>query len=97
MSVIDVFALGRHLNILTEDDNAVLQGCLDAAEAHIAGYVGELATTFPDGLPGDLTQAVLILAGHYYENREAALVGDSVATLPFGVTELIGPYRKWEF
>lgn len=43
------------------------------------------------GLPGDLGQAVMLLAAHYYEYRDATALGDGC--MPFGVTSLIQRYR----
>lgn len=52
-------------------------------EAGIAAAWGDL--------PGDLAQAVMMLAAHYYEHRfESAAQGGSV---PFGVAALIERYR----
>jgi len=42
-------------------------------------------------LPGDLCQAVLMLAAHYYEYRHEMTLGDGC--MPFGVTSLIQRYR----
>jgi uncharacterized phiE125 gp8 family phage protein len=51
-----------------------------------AGFAADWA-----GMPADLAQAVLLLAGHYYEYRhETAL---SEGCMPFGVTSLIERYR----
>ena len=44
-----------------------------------------------DDLPADLAQAVLLLAAHYYEYREATGLGQGY--MPFGVTSLIARYR----
>jgi len=44
-----------------------------------------------DDLPADLAQAVLLLAAHYYEYREATGLGQNC--MPFGVTSLIARYR----
>lgn len=43
------------------------------------------------GLPGDLAQAVLMLAAHYYEHRSEAAGGADA--MPFGVNGLIERYR----
>jgi uncharacterized phiE125 gp8 family phage protein len=48
------------------------------------------ATVWGD-LPSDLGQAVLLLAAHYYENRNNTGLGDGC--MPFGVTSLIERYR----
>ena len=42
-------------------------------------------------LPADLSQAVLLLAAHYYEYRHETGLGDGC--MPFGVTSLIERYR----
>lgn len=44
-----------------------------------------------DDLPGDLAQAVLLLAAYYYEYRNETSVGEGY--MPFGVTSLIERYR----
>ena len=51
-----------------------------------AGYAAAWA-----GLPADLGQAVLLLAAHYYEYRDATSLGGGC--MPFGVTSLIERYR----
>lgn len=58
-----------------------------AAAIHFfAGY----GTAWSD-IPVDLRQAVLLLAAHFYENREAA--EGAGEAMPFGVTSLLEPYR----
>lgn len=42
-------------------------------------------------VPADLKQAVLLLVGHFYSNREE--VGDQKHTLPLGATTIINRYR----
>ena len=44
-----------------------------------------------DDLPDDLAQAILLLASHYYENRNAT--GMAGTALPFGVSVLIERYK----
>ena len=43
-------------------------------------------------VPADLAQAVLLLAGHYYEYRHEARQGDGV--IPYGVSALIERWRS---
>ncbi|PHM73029.1 head-tail connector protein [Xenorhabdus sp. KJ12.1] len=40
-------------------------------------------------------QALLLLIGHWYENRTAVVVGQSAATLPFAVKALLQPYKRY--
>lgn len=44
-------------------------------------------------VPAALRQAVLLLAGHFYENREAVLVSAISKEMEFAVTALCAPYR----
>ncbi|AWT14349.1 hypothetical protein DM611_08705 [Stenotrophomonas maltophilia] len=48
-----------------------------------------------DGLVinSSIRSAVLLIFGHLFSNRESVVVGQSVAELPLGATELLRPYR----
>ncbi len=48
-----------------------------------------------DGLviENDVKLALMLLVGHWYENREPVNVGNIVSTLPFGFESLLEPYR----
>ena len=48
------------------------------------------AATWGD-LPADIAHAVLMLAAHFYENRDVSGSGDAV--MPYGVSSLIERYR----
>jgi len=58
---------------------------------YLAGY-GEAPT-----VPKAILQAMLLLIGHWYENREATISGTIIADVPMGVQALLGPYRVIEF
>lgn len=47
-------------------------------------------------LDDDLTTAMLLLIGHWFENREAVVIGTIVAELPMAVEALIAPYRHYQ-
>jgi uncharacterized phiE125 gp8 family phage protein len=49
----------------------------------------------PDDVPEPIGQALRLLAGHWYENREAVNVGNLVTELPFAVKALLAPYRVY--
>lgn len=55
----------------------------------VAGY-GASA----DAVPAAIRHAIKLLVGHWYENREAVVLGTTVADLPFAVNALIAPYRR---
>lgn len=54
----------------------------------VAGYGAN-----PSDVPEPLRQAMLLLVGHMYENREAINVGNIVTELPLAVQSLMFPYR----
>ena len=55
----------------------------------IAGY-GAAAD-----VPQPIKQAILLLVGHWYANREAVKIGETVASIPMGVEALLDAYRVW--
>jgi uncharacterized phiE125 gp8 family phage protein len=57
-----------------------------------AGYI---TTDSPpdDDVPPAIKAGILLMVGNLYRNREAAVVGQTVATLPYGAEALLRPYR----
>jgi len=49
----------------------------------------------PDGqaIVDDIKLAMLLLVGHWYENREPVNIGNISTTLPYGFEALLEPYR----
>lgn len=47
----------------------------------------------PADVPAPIGQAIKLLVGHWYENREAVGEAARTAPLPFAVTALLAPYR----
>lgn len=50
-----------------------------------------------DTVPADLKQALLLLIGHWYENRDAAIIGTIAADTPFAFNAIIDRYRVGAF
>lgn len=50
-------------------------------------------------VPAPIRQAMKLLIGHYYENREAVInsTGANIQLLPMGVSALLQTYRVWGF
>lgn len=92
--------LKAQLNITGATDDAILARLLSVATKRIERHLGfELTNTekLPSGAPADLEHAVYLTAAHFYENREATLVGVSAEILPFGVIEILADYRDYTF
>ena len=69
-------------------------GCLPTPPTHGSvriGFTAGFASAFAD-LPADLSHAVMLLAAHYYENRND--IGRSNTSLPFGVEVLLECYKS---
>lgn len=47
----------------------------------------------PGSVPESIRLAILLLVGHWYENREAVNVGNIVSEMPFAARSLLWPYR----
>ncbi|MGU3456576.1 head-tail connector protein [Brevundimonas sp. M1A4_2e] len=62
----------------------------------VPGAVKVEFTAGYETVPADLRQAMLLLIGHWFENREAALVGN-VKTIPLGVDRILRKYRVAAF
>ncbi|TAW88379.1 phage gp6-like head-tail connector protein [Rhizobium ruizarguesonis] len=96
MAIIDLVAAKAHLNITFNDDDNLIEGKIEAAQAHLESLLGyEIETEFPT-VPDDLKQAVLGLVGHWYENREAT--GENLFEAPFSVWDVVRERRSyaWE-
>ena len=56
------------------------------------GAATVLGTVSDLGVPADDVEAIAMLAGHYYENREAAIISDhriTVETMPIGYEDIV--------
>lgn len=69
---------------------------------YVAGYPDREET--PEGggepvtvstVPAPIRQAIQLLVGQWYDNREAVSVGAAPAAMPFAVEALLAPFRIW--
>lgn len=90
-------ALKAHLNIIDDADDELITGKVEAAIAFTSHQIGGEAPLAWDTAPADVRQAVLMLAAHWYENREAILVGIGAEAVPLGYSDLLLAYRRWVF
>lgn len=79
------------------DDDDYLLHLLSAAEEYVCTATNrtsaELLEMGGDALPATLQQAVLLIAGHWYNQREA-VSGVQMAEVPYTLQALVKPYRK---
>jgi uncharacterized phiE125 gp8 family phage protein len=82
-------ALGPYIGWLHGYSVPTLYPRADAIEVtFVAGYGDE-----PKDVPAPIRRAILLLVGHWFENRETVNVGQTVTEVPLGVAALLGPYR----
>ncbi len=87
--------------VTIDEDDRLIQSKIDAAEAWISQYIGAALSTFVtnDALAPPLQEAVRQLVSFFYDNREAAVVGNaiSVTDISPGFYDLIAPHRTFVF
>lgn len=105
MAILTLGELKEHL-AFTDDigsaDDALLARLIDAAQNHIERLLGfKIEDTFggedQDPVPPALVEAVSMLAAWWYEQRETAITGTIVNTVPFNVQEIVTEYREFTF
>lgn len=88
----------QHLNLepdFTEDDQYIL-GLIDMAEKAVRVHVNEDFKDIAErngGFPTPLLQAMLLMVGQMYMNRE--IIGTKTEALPFNYQYLIDLYRNY--
>lgn len=98
MATVDLELLKKHVHADDfTDDDAYLQHLLGAAEQYVCTATNrtkdELLEAGGGDFPAMLQQAVLLIAGHWYNQREA-VSGVQMAEVPYTMQALIKPYRK---
>lgn len=98
MSIITLTDMKAHLNVTFATDDALITNKIAAAENWIAMFTGaDWSLVSADPVDGALQEAIRQLAAHLYQNREATLIGITSQELPFGLLDLLTPYRSWAF
>ncbi|MEG1158763.1 MAG: head-tail connector protein [Acidaminococcaceae bacterium] len=101
MATMGITLLKQHVRAddFSDDDN-YLSHLLEAAEQYVQTATNRRSDELlklGDGahLPVMLQHAVLMIAGHWYNQREA-VSGVQMAEVPYTLQALIKPYRKLE-
>lgn len=91
--MIELEQIKQHLRITHDQEDDYLLSLLEVALEYVKNYLrcDELETP----LPSPIKHAILLLIGHYYENREATIDKRyEVVELPMAVASLLAPYRR---
>ncbi|WP_180191780.1 head-tail connector protein [Pseudomonas syringae] len=97
--MIDLARVKLHLKVDGEEEDTLIAGYFEAAKSHVAMHCDreliEGNPTGPEqmGFTPDVEQAVLLMVGHWYANREAVVIGTITSEVPLAVERLLW-YRK---
>jgi len=88
--LVDIASTPARITVAPDADWPDTQAVTGAVEIdYQAGYGNA------DAVPLPIKQAILLLLGHWYENREAVITGPITSELPLAVDSLLAPYRVW--
>ena len=79
------------------DDDTYISGLMDVAEAVVERDIDAPLVTLEDGagnLPAPITQAMLLVVGNLYANREPVAIGTITASIPYTFDYLKGLYKN---
>ena len=98
MATVDLTLLKKHVRADDfADDDVYLQHLLDTAKSHVirtTNRTEEELTRMGDGsFPEELSQAILLICGHWYNQRES-VSGTQVHSVPDSLQAFIKPFRK---
>jgi len=84
----------RTVASVTDEDTLTVGVAFTTSEAGLRYYVQPTALE-SSILPKPLKQAMLLLIGQLYNQREPVNVGSSVVKMPYSLDYLISPYKNW--
>ena len=92
----------EQINQALDVDDELLDRKIAAAQNHVENLLGfKIEETYggadQEPIPPALKECVSLLAAHWYENREASLVGVNAQPLPFGFTDIVNEFRNWSW
>lgn len=99
MSAVSLELFKQHVRVDEyAGDDAYMEHLLAAAERYAYKAVNrtpeEMKALGGGTVPEDFVHALMLIAGHWYNNREA--VGSALSEVPYTIGALLLPYRKLE-
>ena len=98
--MIDLAMVKSHLRVDgTQEDpliGAYLDGAVEYVQQHCDRRIVETPVTSDQmALTDDVKQAILLLVGHWYANREEVVIGAAANQVPMGVTALLWTRKRF--
>ncbi|WKL53333.1 head-tail connector protein [Pseudomonas kielensis] len=101
--MIDLPIVKAHLRVDHDDDDALIQGYMDAALSAFETWTNRTLVDPSESLPDPvgnallmskaIKQGALLLVGTWYNSRESVVVGTITAELPMATNALWKPHR----
>lgn len=96
--MIDLVLVKQQLRVQHDIEDDLLSSYLQSAIAHVEQHCDRKIVDAPAseaemGMTPDVIQAILLLVGHWYANREAVVIGSVPSAVQLGVDRLLW-YRK---
>lgn len=96
MNLITLAEFKAHARIAHDDEDTAIQAKVDAANEYVSRFVDTPEPPTPYTPPADLKQATLLIAGHWWENRENT-AADGLSDIPLDADEILLNHRGWAF
>lgn len=98
--MLDLNLVKEHLRVDDDQDDTLITAYVDAAVEYVQQHcdrriVEVPATPAEMALTLDIQQAVLLLVGHWYANREEVVVGAAANQIPMGVSALLWTRKRF--
>lgn len=93
--VVSLEKVKEHLRLEADDvsQDSYLMGLIGAADEFFARSCWIDGDYVPETLPPLLSQGILLLVGHYFENREAA-TDRTITTIPIAIQSIVELFSK---
>lgn len=87
----------EHCHVDFDDDDDIITRLMDVTEAAVANEIGEdLADLEVESiLPADLIHSMYLLLAHFYNVREAVIIGTISSDVPLAYKMLLLPYKTY--
>lgn len=99
MAYVTLADLKAHLRVEVNTDDTYLTALIGVAEAAIGNELGKDLSYYEDStthkIPTPLYQAVMILCGDLYNNRESVAFA-TPSEVPRSMGYLLAPYKKYD-
>lgn len=81
-----------YLRVDWDSEDDLISHLQSAAETYVLSLCRDFTA---EGVPEPVQQAIMLLAAHFYENRQTLREGKSISEIPFTVSALISNYREY--